>query len=137
MRPYSLLVSDTVCAEIYFLLSEFPISREAEDDMELLSDIVTWGEIFNPVFQKGIYTCARCDNKLYCSEDKWKGPCVWPSFRKAITAESVFSVDVAEYNGYSCTVRERYCGICKLFLGHQFEDGIIKGDTHPDARWRE
>ncbi len=30
--------------ENYFLISCRPITKKAEDDMELVSDIVTWGE---------------------------------------------------------------------------------------------
>ena len=30
----------------------------------------------------------------------------------------------------------RFCKGCELFLGHGFEDGVAKGDTHPEARWR-
>lgn len=105
--------------------------------MELLSDIITWGEQYNPHWEKGTYVCARCQHPLYSSVDKWKGPCVWPSFRRAVAPDAIYSLEVVGYNNYTCTVRERYCGKCKLFIGHQFEDGVVKGDTHPDAQWRE
>ena len=38
-----------------------------------------------------------------------------------------------EYNNYTCTVKEAYCGKCDLFLGHMFEDAVEKGDTSPDC----
>ena len=68
--------------EAYFRISCYPLTKQAEDDMELLSDIVTWGEVFLHHWEAGKYHCARCSTVLYSSEDKWKGPCVWPSFRK-------------------------------------------------------
>jgi peptide methionine sulfoxide reductase MsrB len=40
--------------------------------MELLSDIVTWGELYLDHWQEGSYTCSKCSNLLYRSEDKWK-----------------------------------------------------------------
>jgi hypothetical protein len=43
-----------------------------EDEMELLSDIVTWGELYLDHWQEGSYTCSKCSNLLYRSEDKWK-----------------------------------------------------------------
>ena len=123
--------------EIYFDLSCYPISVTSELDMELLSDIVTWGEMYTNIFEEGTYVCAQCQNALYSSNDKWKGPCVWPSFRKAVDSNAILSREVVGYNNYTCAVKERYCCKCRLFLGHQFEDGIAKGDKHPDARWRE
>lgn len=119
----------------YFRVSCKPITVKAEDDMEMLSDIVTWGEEFKDFFEPGTYRCARCGTEIYSSEDKWKGPCVWPSFRKALHNGTAF-VDVVDYNKYECRVSEVYCKNCDLFIGHRFEDGIDKGDSHPEARWR-
>ena len=57
----------------YHLISCRPITKRAEDDMELVSDIVTWGEMYLDNWNPGIYTCSRCLNPLYTSYDKWKG----------------------------------------------------------------
>ena len=65
---------------IYHDVSCKPITEKAEADMELLSDIFTQGETFLHHFTHGTYKCSRCHNKLFASKDKWKGPCVWPSF---------------------------------------------------------
>ena len=57
----------------YFAISVYPITTEAEDDMEMISDLVTWGELYLDFWQPGVYLCARCGNRMYRSEDKWKG----------------------------------------------------------------
>jgi hypothetical protein len=120
----------------YFNISCRPITKKAEDDMELVSDIITWGEMYLHHWEKGTYRCARCSIALYSSEDKWVGPCVWPSFRKPIDDDAISATEVFPYNRYTVTVKEVYCSKCDLFLGHQFEDGALKGDRHPNARWR-
>jgi peptide-methionine (R)-S-oxide reductase len=104
--------------------------------MELISDLITWGERYLNHWKSGSYCCSRCQNPVYSSDDKWKGPCVWPSFRKPIDEKSIHTRVIENYNSYTCTVKEVYCGNCRLFLGHQFEDGVIKGDDHNDAHWR-
>mmetsp|Transcript_8729 Transcript_8729/g.14529 ORF Transcript_8729/g.14529 Transcript_8729/m.14529 type:complete len:167 (+) Transcript_8729:59-559(+) len=120
----------------YHNLSCVPITKKAEDDMELLSDIITWGEQFLHHWESGTYFCSRCSTPLYSSEDKYKGPCVWPSFRRPIEPDSIATRTVSPYNNYKVTVKEVYCGNCELFVGHQFEDAREKGDIHPQAHWR-
>ena len=120
----------------YHEISCKPITKHAEDDMELLSDIVTWGERFLDHWQQGVYACSKCGTCLYSSRDKYKGPCVWPSFRKAVSEEALCAVPVYPYNSYTVIVKEVYCNRCDLFIGHQFEDAREKGDSHPEAHWR-
>jgi peptide-methionine (R)-S-oxide reductase len=122
--------------ENYFGISVRPITKKAEDDMELLSDLVTWGEEFRYHWKNGVYKCAQCSLELFDSKDKWEGPCVWPSFRKPFEKENVDLATVTDYNNYSVTVKEVYCKKCNLFIGHAFEDGKAKGDVHPNAHWR-
>lgn len=145
--------------EPYFKVSCFPITIKAEDDMvykltflrgctaktdfplshtqELLSDIVSWLERYLHHWESGTYCCSRCTNPLYSSDDKYKGPCIWPSFRKPINKSALLERVVFPYNKYTVTVKEVYCQNCRLFVGHQFEDAVAKGDTHPEARWRQ
>ncbi len=40
------------------------------------------GEQWRHWWAPGRYACARCDHTLYSSDDKWDGPCIWPSFRR-------------------------------------------------------
>ena len=121
---------------VFHKVSCRPITKAAEDDMELLSDIVTWGELYLHEWRKGSYCCSRCFRVLYLSSDKWRGPCVWPSFRRPANENALSTTIVYPYNNYTCEVREVYCGGCDLFLGHQFEDAVRHGDTHPLARHR-
>lgn len=120
----------------YHKISCRPITKRAEDDMELISDIVTWGERYLHHWKKGIYKCSRCLTPLYSSQDKYKGPCIWPSFRQPIEEDSISKSRVYPYNKYEVAVDEVYCGKCDLFIGHRFEDARAKGDIHPDAHWR-
>ena len=39
----------------YFAISTYPIIKQAEDDMELVSDIITWGERFLNCWEAGNY----------------------------------------------------------------------------------
>eukprot|EP01038_Epipyxis_sp_PR26KG_P011353 gene11353-15224_t len=121
----------------YHKISCKPITITAENDMELISDIVTWGERYLHHWKSGIYICSRCENPLYSSDDKYKGPCIWPSFRKPIhNDDSIHAIEVYPYNKYEVCVKEIYCKNCDLFIGHQFEDAKLKGDIHPNAHWR-
>ena len=101
--------------------------------MELMSSIFTVENLCG-VFGPGTYACARCSTFLYDSSAKWRGPCVWASFREGANLELRV---VQPYNNYSVDVAEVYCAQCKLFIGHRFEDGVEKGDTHPAARYRQ
>jgi len=99
-------------------------------------------------------SASECSLKLYESADKFRGPCLWPSFRRGFgeketiegqiedawndLSKSLHRVKVPKgsYNNYTCDVWELYCGKqdCKLFLGHQFADGKETGDgDHADA----
>lgn len=120
----------------YHNVSCKPITKNAEDDMELLSDVVTWGELFLLHWLPGVYNCSKCGNPLYSSEDKYKGPCVWPSFRRPVRENAISTITVHPYNSYVVEVKEVYCRGCDLFVGHQFEDAKEKGDTDPNAHWR-
>lgn len=85
--------------------------------MELVSDLITWGEKYLNQWLPGLYCCARCRTPLYSSKDKYKGPCVWPSFRSAVTAHAISTTVVAPYNQYEVPVMEVYCAGCDLFIG--------------------
>lgn len=135
-KKYAIYERSEGSHDVYHKISCRPITKNAENDMEVFSDIWTWSEKFLDHWEEGEYNCSRCKNALFSSTDKWKGPCVWPSFRRPIDEDNVDLSEVADYNGYTCKVVEVYCKKCDLFVGHGFEDGVAKGDNHPDARWR-
>eukprot|EP00746_Dinoflagellata_sp_MGD_P041505 gnl/MRDRNA2_/MRDRNA2_200380_c0_seq1.p1 gnl/MRDRNA2_/MRDRNA2_200380_c0~~gnl/MRDRNA2_/MRDRNA2_200380_c0_seq1.p1 ORF type:complete len:119 (-),score=26.67 gnl/MRDRNA2_/MRDRNA2_200380_c0_seq1:82-438(-) len=117
------------------------MTKEADDLLEELSAKATGGkEHLLEEWRPGSYFCARCnEGPLYVSEDKWRGPCPWPSFRKAASEPGSVKISlekVVGYNGYECEVFEAYCGGCDLFLGHKFGDAKEKGDLAADAKWR-
>ena len=119
----------------YFAIGNKPLTKVSEDDMETISALVT-SEHYLDHWDAGCYECARCQQPLYSSADKWNGPCRWPSWRRPIAEAATTLVPVDGYNGYECRVLEVYCSGCELFLGHQFEDAVAKGDTSPGAQWR-
>jgi len=119
---------------VYHAVSVCPITKRAEDDLELLSGLA--GEPYLLHFENGTYTCSRCNIQLYSSKDKYKGPCVWPSFRREVNQEALIKELVAPYYAYKVSVMELYCKGCSLFIGHCFEDAKEKGDDHPEAHWR-
>lgn len=125
----------TMRLQAFFAMSSFPISQDAEREMEQASLVVT-KENLATEWSAGIYCCASCTNRLYTSDAKFEGPCLWPSFRCASSGSTSLELRRVEgYNQYTCETFEIYCKQCKLFLGHMFEDGK-ETDTHADARWR-
>ncbi|CAK9105053.1 Probable methionine-R-sulfoxide reductase B [Durusdinium trenchii] len=94
-------------------------------------------EAFLDHWAQGVYCCARCQQELYHSSAKWRGPCAWPSFRRATAEEALLMRPVVGYGSYRCAVAELYCRSCRLFLGHRFQDAREKGDCAPDSTgWR-
>lgn len=115
------------------------LSSELEDRIEELSAAAGPGghEAFLDHWDAGVYVCARCNQPIYNSEAKWRGPCAWPSFRRAIRTGLLGEHRVEGYNSYLCCVIEIFCGRCGLFIGHAFEDAREKGDTSPECTgWR-
>ncbi|CAE8595416.1 unnamed protein product [Polarella glacialis] len=88
-------------------------------------------------WETGVYNCGRCSRALYSSAEKWRGPCAWPSFRCPTGAGAISERPVQGYSRYQCAVLEVYCGNCRLFIGHSFEDAREKGDSGAECTgWR-
>jgi peptide methionine sulfoxide reductase MsrB len=69
-------------------ISTYPLDPAHEDRMEELSfEAGGGGEQWRHWWAPGRYACARCDRTLYSSDDKWDGPCIWPSFRRGAVDE--------------------------------------------------
>lgn len=76
------------------------------------------GEYVN-TFEKGIYVCAACGNKLFESDSKFHSDCGWPSFDKAIKGSVKYITD----SSFGMIRDEVVCANCGGHLGHVFDDG--------------
>ena len=81
--------------------------------------------IFNLHFEKGIYTCAGCNQKLFESDSKFDAHCGWPSFDKSIKG----TVDYVLDKSHGMIRTEIVCSNCGGHLGHVFNDGPTKTGT--------
>ena len=70
---------------------------------------------YNDFYEKGIFTCKKCNAPLYKSEDKFKSGCGWPSFDDEI--EGAIK-RVPDRDGRRVEI---VCASCGGHLGHVFE----------------
>jgi peptide-methionine (R)-S-oxide reductase len=80
---------------------------------------------YNLHFEKGIYTCVGCNQKLFESDSKFDAHCGWPSFDKSIKGTVDYVLD--ESHGMIRT--EIVCSNCGGHLGHVFNDGPTETGT--------
>ena len=70
---------------------------------------------YNDFYEKGIFTCKKCNAPLYKSEDKFKSGCGWPSFDDEIQGAVK---RVPDRDGRRIEI---VCASCGGHLGHVFE----------------
>lgn len=75
--------------------------------------------IYNNHYEKGIYKCKACGNKLYESENKFNSGCGWPSYDRNIKNSVSFEEDLS----LGMKRIEILCSNCGGHLGHIFNDG--------------
>ena len=78
---------------------------------------------FDAHFEKGVYTCKACGEKLFDSSSKFDAHCGWPSFDNEIKEGKI--IEVADYSAGMKRL-EILCGNCGGHLGHVFKDGPTK-----------
>ena len=74
---------------------------------------------YNAFFDKGIYTCKGCGQKLFNSKNKFHSSCGWPSFDKSIKG----SINYIEDYSHGMNRIEIICSKCGGHQGHIFNDG--------------
>ena len=73
------------------------------------------------LFEKGVYTCACCQEPLFNSAIQYDSGSGWPSFTAPITDATIKYLE-----DYSLGGRQRIevqCNVCDAHLGHVFPDG--------------
>lgn len=80
---------------------------------------------YNLHFEKGIYTCAACGQKLFESDNKFDSHCGWPSFDKSIKGTVEYVLD----KSHGMIRTEIVCSNCGGHLGHVFNDGPTETGT--------
>jgi peptide-methionine (R)-S-oxide reductase len=73
---------------------------------------------YDHFFQRGIYLCAACGNKLFSSTAKYDSQSGWPSFFQPISKDSIKLERDADMER-----TEVLCARCQSHLGHVFNDG--------------
>jgi len=79
---------------------------------------------YNDFKEEGIFTCKKCDTKLYLSNSKFSSGCGWPSFddniEKAVKR-------IPDSDGRRVEI---VCSNCGAHLGHVFEgEGFTNKNT--------
>lgn len=71
-------------------------------------------------FEKGVYHCVVCNNKLFTSDTKYNSETGWPAFWDMADKKAIKKIADTSL-GMSRT--EVLCANCGAHLGHVFDDG--------------
>ena len=75
---------------------------------------------YNNFYERGVFECICCGNKLFDSSRKFDSGTGWPSFDNPFSSTSLEEI---EDNSYGMTRVEVRCSNCNAHLGHVFDDG--------------
>ena len=79
---------------------------------------------YNDHFEEGVYVCKRCEAPLFCSQNKFRSHCGWPSFDEALPGAVK---EVPDDDGVRIEIQ---CHQCGAHLGHVFrEEGFTPKST--------
>ena len=70
--------------------------------------------------EKGMYSCAACENPLFSSDTKFDSGTGWPSFSDIAKSNSI---ELHEDISFGMKRIEVSCKKCRGHLGHVFNDG--------------
>ncbi len=70
---------------------------------------------YNDFYEEGIFTCKRCNARLYSSKDKFDSGCGWPSFDDELNEAIQHTIDA---DGRRVEIT---CKACGGHLGHVFK----------------
>ena len=73
--------------------------------------------------EKGVYTCAACNNELFTDEMKFDSHCGWPSFDREIAGGKIKTTEDYSLGMLRIEIK---CAKCGSHLGHIFDDGPTK-----------
>lgn len=82
--------------------------------------------VYNDFYEKGVYSCKKCGEILFKSEDKFSSSCGWPSFDDEVKGAVK---KVPDRDGKRVEI---ICASCGGHLGHIFED---EGFTEKNRRY--
>ncbi|WAC02877.1 peptide-methionine (R)-S-oxide reductase MsrB [Lacinutrix neustonica] len=117
-------------------MSNFKVEKSEDEWRELLTDEayrilrkkgteMPHSGKYNLHFEKGVYTCAGCDQQLFESSSKFDAHCGWPSFDESIKGTVKYVLDKTQ----GMTRTEIVCSNCGGHLGHVFNDGPTETGT--------
>ena len=86
-------------------------------------------EEYTDHWEDGVYQCATCGNRLFDSDAKFDAGTGWPSFRSTKDDAVILRPDQRLNLDRTAVV----CSECERRLGNFWEDGVERGDSHPEA----
>lgn len=94
----------------------------SEDEIEVIERCGTEPRFSSELLEideEGLFTCKKCGNELFTSEEKYESGSGWPSFWDAKNN----AVEKKKDTSHGMERTEVVCKECGAHLGHVFDDG--------------